>query len=59
MCCSFKEHYDNLDEKDVTDSKKFWKTVKPCLSDRSVKSDKINLNENGEAIKVSIKQLRY
>ena len=52
MCCSFKKHYNqNLDEKDVTDSKKFWKTVKPCLSDKSIKSDKIHLNENGKAIK--------
>ena len=35
----------------MTDNKKFWKTVKPCLSDESVKCDKINLNENGELLK--------
>ena len=44
-------YYENLDEKNVTDNKKFWKTVKPYLSDKSVKCDKINLNENGELLK--------
>ena len=43
MCCPFKDH--------VTDNKKFWKTVKTYLSDQSVKSDKIHLNENRKLIK--------
>ena len=51
-------YYGNLNEKDITDNKKFWKTVKPFLSDKSINSDKIHLNENGELI-VSLKQLRY
>ena len=46
-----KTYYENLDEKNVTDNKKFWKTAKPYLSDKSVKCDKINLNENGELLK--------
>ena len=46
-----KTYYKNLDEKNVTDNKKFWKTVKPYLSDKSAKCDKINLNENGELLK--------
>ena len=46
-----KTYYENLDEKNVTDNKNFWKTVKPYLSDKSVKCDKINLNENGELLK--------
>ena len=46
-----KTYYKNLDEKNVTDNKKFWKTVKPYLSDKSVKCGKINLNENGELLK--------
>ena len=45
-----KTYYENLDEKNVTD-KKFWKTVKHYLSDKSVKCDKINLNGNGELLK--------
>ena len=40
----------NLDEKDITDNKKFWKTAKPLLSDKSINSDKIDLNENAELI---------
>ena len=35
----------------MTDNKKFWRTIKPYLSDKSVKSDKIHLNENGNLIK--------
>ena len=46
-----KTYYENLDEKNVTDNKRFWKTVKPYLSDKSVKCGKINLNENGELLK--------
>ena len=42
-----KNYYENLDEKEVTDNKKFWRTIQPYLSDKSVKSDKIHLNENG------------
>ena len=43
-------YYENLDEKDITDNKNFWKTVKPLLSDKSINSDKIHLIENGELI---------
>ena len=43
-----KSYYKKLDEKEIIDKKKFWKTVKPYLSDKSVNSDKINVNEKGE-----------
>ena len=43
-------YYGNLNEKDITDNKIFWKTVKSFLSDKSINSDKIHLNENGELI---------
>ena len=43
-------YYGILDEKDITDIKKLWKTVKPLLSDKSINSDKIHLNENEESI---------
>ena len=43
-------YYGNLNEKDITGNKNFWKTVKPFLSDKSINSDKIHLNENGELI---------
>ena len=29
-----KDHYVNLNEKDVADNKQFWRTVKPLLSDK-------------------------
>ena len=32
-----KSYYSNLNEKNVTDNKTFWKTVKPLLSDKTVK----------------------
>ena len=43
-------YYGNLNGKDIIDNKKFWKTVKSFLSDKSINSDKIHLNENGESI---------
>ena len=30
-----KDYYGTLDVKDITDNKKFWKTVKPLFSDKS------------------------
>ena len=50
MCISLekakKEYYQNLDEKNVIDNKKFWKTVKSLLSDKSLSREKLNLTEN-------------
>ena len=46
-----KNYYENIDEKEVTDNKKFWRTIKPYLSDKSVKSDKMHLSENGNLIR--------
>ena len=43
-------YYGHLNEKDITENKKFWETVKPFLSDKSINRDKIHLNENGELI---------
>ena len=31
---SKREYYSNLDVKNITDNKTFWKTVKPFLSDK-------------------------
>ena len=46
-----KESYQNLDEKNVIDNKKFWKTVKPLLSDKSVSREKINPTKNEKMLK--------
>ena len=45
-----KDHYANLDEKDVADNKQFWRIIKPLLSDKVKSSDKITLVEGGEII---------
>ena len=41
---------ENLDEKDIKDNKKFWKTVESLLSDKLINGDKIHLNENEDLI---------
>ena len=45
-----KDHYANLNEKDVADNKQFWRTVKPLLADKIKPSDKITLVEGEEII---------
>ena len=45
-----KDHYANLNEKDVADNKRFWRTVKPLLSDKVKSSEKITLVEGEEII---------
>ena len=41
-----KYFFNNLDVKCVTDNKKFWKTVKPCLTDKALKGQIIKLIES-------------
>ena len=45
-----KNCYNGLNEKDVSDNKTFWKTVKPFLSDKIVSKEQILLVENDEII---------
>ena len=45
-----KDHYANLNEKDVADNKQFWRTVKPLLADQIKPSNKITLVEGEEII---------
>ena len=45
-----KDYYNSLNEKDVSDNKTFWKTVKPFLSDKIVSKEQILLVENDEII---------
>ena len=46
-----KQYYSNLNEKNVIDNKKFWKTVKPFLSNKTIKSSSITLVENDKILK--------
>ena len=43
-----KNYWNSLNEKDVSDNKTFWKTVKPFLSDKIVSKEQIFLVENDE-----------
>ena len=45
-----KEHYANLNVKDICDNLKFWNIVKPLLSEKNVKSEKIILAEGEEIL---------
>ena len=40
-----KSFYKNLDEKQVSDNKVFWKNVQPSFSDKGLNSSKITLVE--------------
>ena len=42
-----KDYYNNLDHKKVTDSRSFWRTVKPLFSEKNSSFSKITLIENG------------
>ena len=45
-----RSYYKNLDLKDITDSKKFWATVKPLFSNKIKSTEYITLEENGKNI---------
>ena len=45
-----RSYHENLDLKDITDSKKFWATVKPLFSSKIKSTEHITLEENGKII---------
>ena len=45
-----KEYFSNLNENDLTDNKKFWKIVKPYISNKQISTEKITLVENEEVV---------
>ena len=49
-----KDHYNNLDLKNITDNTKFWDTVCPLFSDKGGVRDRIVLVENDEIISGSV-----
>ena len=46
-----REYYSNLDVKNITDNKTFWKIVKPFLLDKVTSTQKITLTENDKIVK--------
>ena len=49
-----KMYYSNLDLKNYKDNKKFWKTMKPFLTDKGVNSQKISLIENEKILSTDV-----
>ena len=45
-----KKDFNNLDVKRVTYNKQFWKTVKPCLTDKTLKDERKTLIENEKVV---------
>ena len=45
-----RDYYSNLNHKQVTDNKIFWKTIKPFFTDKGINNEKITLIENGEEL---------
>ena len=44
------QYHSNLNERNVTDNKTFWKTVKPFLSDKITSKEKITLIEKNKIV---------
>ena len=44
------DYFSNTDVKSVSDTKKFWKTIKPYFSNKGLNSNKIFLSEKGKLI---------
>ena len=45
-----KDFFINLDVELLTENKQFWKTVKPCLTDKTLKGERITLIENEKVV---------
>ena len=47
---SERNYYKNFNVKDITDNKKFWKTIKPLYSDKTKSAVSIILKDNNKII---------
>ena len=47
---SQKDYFSKLNEKQVTDNKRFWKTVKPFLSNKVQSSERIDLTDENDSL---------
>ena len=45
-----RSYYENLDLKDITNSKKVWATVKPLFSNKIKSTEYVKLEENGKIL---------
>ena len=46
-----KRHFNSLNVKDVTDNKKFWKTIKPFFTDKNKTTNNIILTGNNQTVR--------
>ena len=49
-----KNYYNNIDIKDITDTKKFWGTIKPFLTDKGMSKNRISLIEGNKKLLLMI-----
>ena len=54
-----KEYFQNLNVKDLSDNKKFWKLIKPYFSNKGLNSNKILLKGKGELVSDEKQSLHY
>ena len=47
---SKKDYFSKPNKKQITDSKRFWKTVKPFLSNKVQSSERINLTDENDSL---------
>ena len=52
------DFFNNIDVKHVTDSKQIWKTVKPCLTNKTLKDKRTTLIENENVVSDKRKLLK-
>ena len=52
------DFFNNIDVKHVTDSKQIWKTVKPCLTNKTLKDKRTALIENENVVSDKRKLLK-
>ena len=45
---SKRNYYSNLNMKDISDNKKFWKTIRPLFSDKTKSAVSITLKDNNK-----------
>ena len=48
MC---EEYFNNLKEKNVCDNKKYWRVVKPVLSNKIISNEKLTIVEGDKIIR--------
>ena len=49
-----KNYYSNLDIKDITDNKNFWKSVKPLFFDKTKSTFSVTLKDNNKIVESQI-----